>query len=244
MLAMEPSLSPRVRGGVFASDEYHVQPATLCTGLVERLRERGAALHTGLEVTGGDSRGGRLTAVQTSAGAFEGDVFLMAAGAWSGRLARRFGFRLPVEAGKGYSVTITQPAVRPTRPLYLYEWRVGASPFDGGLRLGGTMELSGNNARIPRSRITAIRRAAELYCPGSETGEAQLEWTGMRPLTPDGLPAIGRAPGWDNLYVATGHAMLGVTLAPVTGLAVAELMTGASSSFDLRPFDPARFDRT
>lgn len=241
VLALEPSLSPRVQRGVFASDECHVQPSTLCAGLVERLRGLGAAIYAGVEVTGAERRAGRLKAVHASGGPFDGDVFLIAAGAWSERLARRFGFQLPVKAGKGYSVTITQPAVRPNRPFYLYERRVGVSPFDSGLRLGGTMELSGNNGQIPRSRIAAIRRAAELYCPGSATGAAQVEWTGMRPLTPDGLPAIGRAPGWDNLYVATGHAMLGVTLAPVTGLALAELIAGGSSSFDLRPFDPGRF---
>ena len=103
------------------------------------------------------------------------------------------------------------------------------------------MELSGVNTRIVPARVAAIRRAAARYFPGSERGTAQAEWTGMRPLTPDGLPAIGRAPGCDNLFVATGHAMLGVTMAPVTALAVAELVTGAPSSFDLRPFDPGRF---
>src|SRR5439155_13849074 len=140
--------------------------------------------------------------------------------------------------GKGYSVTVTGSSARPARPLYLSEVRVGVSPFEGALRLGGTMELSGINTRIVPSRVAAIRRAAARYFPGSERGSVQEEWTGMRPLTPDGLPAIGRAPGCDNLFVATGHAMLGVTMAPVTALAVAELVTGGPGSFDLKPFDP------
>jgi D-amino-acid dehydrogenase len=241
VLAMEPALSPRVAGGVLVTGEGHVRPETLSLGLVERLCALGAEVRSNVEVTGAARGGNRVNAVQTRAGALEGDVFVIAAGAWSGRVARSFGFNLPIQAGKGYSVTIGQPANKPRHPLYLHEPRVGITPFDGALRLGGTMELSGINTRIVPERVAAIRRAAARYLPNVDAGEAQVEWTGMRPLTPDGLPVIGRAPGLDNVYVATGHAMLGVTLAPVTGAAIAELVAGERSSFDLDPFDPGRF---
>jgi D-amino-acid dehydrogenase len=184
---------------------------------------------------------GRVVTVETSAGALEADIFVISAGAWSGRVARKFGFSLPVQPGKGYTVTIQKPAAAPARPIYLSEMRVGITPFDGAVRLGGTMELSSFAQRPVMGRLNTIRRAASTYLPGSATGAAEVEWMGMRPLTPDGLPAIGRAPGLENVFVATGHAMLGVTLAPVTGLAVAELVSGNASSFDLAPFDPARF---
>jgi D-amino-acid dehydrogenase len=244
VIAMEPALSPRVHGGAWVTEEGYVRPETLCAGLVVRLRELGCEIRSGVEVTGAARNGaGRLVAVRTTAGEVAGDGFVIAAGAWSGRLARHFGFSLPVEAGKGYSVTITEPTARVSRPLYLHEPHVGLSPYRGALRIGGTMELSGLNTRLVPARIAAIRRAAAAYVPDCQRGGAQVEWTGMRPLTPDGLPAIGRAPGWDNLYLATGHAMLGVTLAAVTGLAVAELLTRGTSSFDLSPFDPGRWGR-
>jgi D-amino-acid dehydrogenase len=240
--ALEPRVSPEVAGSLLVRDDRHVRPETLCAGLLQRLKELGGEVRSGAEVVGALRRGARVTGVETSAGILDADAIVLAAGAWSGRLARRLGFRLPVEPGKGYSVTIAQPAIRLARPLYLSEVRVGVSPFEGALRFGGTMELSGINTRIRPARVAAIRRAAAKYVPGSGDGTAQAEWTGMRPLTPDGLPAIGRAPGLDNLFVATGHAMLGVTMAPVTGLAVAELVTGSRRSFDLKPFDPARFE--
>ncbi len=243
LLALQPGLAERVIGGILIPDEAHARPETVCAGLVRRLGELGVDVLSRTEVLGVMQRGGRVFAVETSSGMLEGDSFVLAAGAGSGRLARRFGFSLPIEAGKGYTVTMTQPDCRPVRPTYLYEMRVGISPFDGALRLGGTMELSGFNSRINPGRVAAIRRAAGRYLPGSERGATGLEWTGMRPLTPDGLPVIGRAPGFDNLLVATGHAMHGVGLAPVTGLAIAELVGGTKSSFDLRPFDPARFGR-
>jgi D-amino-acid dehydrogenase len=218
-----------------------VRPETLTAGLLERLESMGGEVRSGTEVVGLDVNHRAARSARTSAGSIEADAFVLAGGTWSGDIARRFGFRLPVQPGKGYSITVTAPKAVPSRAVYLYEMRVGISPFDGAARLGGTMELSGFNDTIRPERVAAIRRAAARYLPGSTEGSAQVDWTGMRPLTPDGLPAIGRAPGLDNVFVATGHAMLGVTLAPVTGSVVAELVTGTPSSVDLRPFDPGRF---
>jgi D-amino-acid dehydrogenase len=241
VLAIEPMVAKDVYGGVLVENEGHVRPETLCAGLLERIRALGGDIQSRVVVTDLIKRRNRAYVLKTSAGAQEADAFVLAAGAWSGTLARQLGFRLPIRAGKGYSITVTQPSAVPSRAIYLYEMRVGISPFNGAARLGGTMEMSGLNQRIVPSRIAAIRRAAARYLPGSEKGAAETEWTGMRPLTPDGLPAIGRAPGFENLYVAAGHAMLGVTLAPVTGAAIAEEVLGEASSFDLKPFDPSRF---
>ncbi|MBI4503552.1 MAG: FAD-dependent oxidoreductase [Gemmatimonadetes bacterium] len=241
--AAEPRLAPDVRGGVRVLHERRVRPETLCAGLLARVQALGGEVRSGVSITGMTRRGTRATMVETAEGRLEADAFVLAAGSWSGHLAKSFGFSLPIQPGKGYSITITGPEAAPSHAVYLYEMRVGVSPFNGAMRLGGTMELSGLNDRIVPERVAAIRRAAARYLPGSTRGAAEVEWTGMRPLTPDGLPAIGRAPGFDNLYVATGHAMLGMTMAPVTGLAVAELVTGQTSSFDLKPFDPGRFQR-
>lgn len=241
-LAAEPRLAPGVLGGVLVEGDRHVRPETVCAGLVARLQELGGEVRAGAAVTGIDRRQSLVRGVLTEHGALEADAVVLAAGSWSGPLARRFGFSLPVQPGKGYSVTVTAPEVVPSRPVYCSELRVGISPYRGALRLGGTMELSGLNERIRPERVAAIRRAAARYLPGADRGTAVVEWTGMRPLTPDGLPAIGHAPGFENLFVATGHGMLGMTMGPVTGLALAELITGETGNFDLKPFDPHRFN--
>jgi D-amino-acid dehydrogenase len=189
-------------------------------------------------------RGRDVRALVTRAGAVEADQFVLAAGAWSGRLAHQLGCRLPVEAGKGYSVTVARDDAPLGRPVDMIEARVACTPFDGALRLAGTMELSGLNLRLAPERLAAIRRAGEQYLADWRGGEEHA-WVGMRPLTPDGLPLIGLLPGADNLYVATGHAMLGVTLAPATGEALARHMLDdtRASVTQLAPFDPGRFQR-
>jgi D-amino-acid dehydrogenase len=151
------------------------------------------------------------------------------------------GVRLPVESGKGYSITIEQPVVELTQPLYLAEAMVGVSPFDSGLRIAGTMELSGISEGVNARRLASLRRSTSHFLTAWPRGEREVEWAGMRPLTPDGLPLLGRVPTTENLFVATGHSMLGVTLAPVTGLMMAELIANGHQHSELHPFDPGRF---
>ncbi len=237
----EPALTKAVVGGMLVESERHLRPELLTAGLFRRLAESHAKLRSETEVTGVKRQGSRMTCVVTTGGEVPGDRFLIAGGAWSASLARMAGFHLPVQAGKGYSVTVTEPAVRLRRPLYLGEAKLGATPFRNALRIAGTMELTGINEALDPRRIDAIRASADQFLVGWRQGKSEEEWAGMRPVTPDGLPAIGRAPGYDNLYVATGHAVLGVTLAPATGVAMAELIHSGKTDVDLRPFDPNRF---
>ena len=237
----EPALTEAVVGGMLVESERHVRPELLTTGLSRRLAEFGTSLRSETEVTGVERQGSRMTSVVTTGGDVPGDHFLIAGGAWSASLARMAGFHLPVQSGKGYSVTITEPAVRLRRPLYLGEAKLGVTPFRNALRIAGTMELGGISEALDPRRLDAIRAAADRFLIGWRQGKNEEEWTGMRPVTPDGLPAMGRAPGYDNLYVATGHAMLGVTLAPATGVVMAELIHSGKTDVDLRPFDPNRF---
>jgi D-amino-acid dehydrogenase len=238
---LEPGLSDSVAGGFHVEEERHVRPETLTSGLVQRLKDDGVEIRTGVEVTGIARRSGTVNAVMTNVGSVAAERVLIAAGSWTGQIAQRFGFKLPIEAGKGYSVTIEHPRRTITRPLDLIEARVAVTPFSDGLRLAGTMELSGLNLRLEPSRVEAIRRAGDQSLGDWRGGRHEKVWVGMRPLTPDGLPVIGQVAGCDNLYVAGGHQMLGITLAPATGEAVAELMLSGTSQVDLRPFDPARF---
>lgn len=256
--AMEPALSSTVTAGFFTPEEYHVRPESLATGYTAALARMGVTLHTGVAVRGVRTVGrtvGRTVVLQTSDGDIEGDELLVAAGAWSGEVVAHLGARLPVQAGKGYSLTIPGEGGRVSRPVYFGESRIAVTPFDGALRLAGSMELSGINERLDARRMAAIRRgAARSFRDPLPAGGT--EWVGMRPLTPDGLPMLGRVPGQANVWVATGHAMLGVTLAPVTGEAMADLMTGAAAPAQpammaakaapatmaaMAAFDPGRF---
>jgi len=238
----EPALSDAVTSGFLVEEEFHVRPETLIAGYATRLRDMGVEIRSGVAVTGanGARTGDRVRGVATTDGMVEAEEVLVAAGAWSGRVLESFGVSLPVQAGKGYSITVTGAAPRLVRPLYLGEARVGCSPFDGATRFAGTMELSGVNETLDRRRIAGILAGIGRYLRQPVQEGEGLEWVGMRPLTPDGLPLLGRVPGYRNLSVATGHAMLGITMAPVTGEAMADLMNGGSTDA-LAPFDPGRF---
>ncbi len=239
----EPELSPSVAGGVFIPGERHLHPESLMDAVTRRLRGMGVSVRPGVEVTGAEMRAGRATGILTTAGSIEGDAFVITAGTWSAIVSQRFGFRFPLQAGKGYSLTLSNPPIALRRPVYLDEARVACSPFDRSLRLAGTMELSGLDPAPDLRRIVPLEKAAAKYFRRWNAQAARTAWMGMRPVTPDGLPAIGRVPGLDNVFLATGHAMMGITLAPVTGVVIADLITGQLPEFDLTPFDPARFTR-
>jgi D-amino-acid dehydrogenase len=236
---LEPALSKQVAAGFYVRQEYHVRPETLSRAYVERIALFGGDVRSGVEVIGPARDNGRITGVETRGGTVTADKVLLAAGAWTGLVARPFGIRLPVQAGKGYSITIAA-APEFSRPLYLGDVKVGSTPFDGAYRFAGTMELSGINVDIDRRRLTGIRRVIGRYFQEPIADRSSAEWVGMRPLTPDGLPMLGCA-GPDNLFVATGHAMLGITLAPATGVVMSELMTGRPLSTPLAAFEPGRF---
>jgi D-amino-acid dehydrogenase len=240
---LEPHLSRAVIGGVLAPGERHLRPESLMAALGRRLRTMGAELRLDAEVTGAERRGSTVTAVLAATGRIGADAILIAAGAWSNVLLKQVGFAVPLQPGKGYSLTFRSVPVRLRRPVYLDEARVACSPFDEGLRLAGTMELSGFGTGADPRRLAMIAHAAARYFD-SWNGRMHYDaWVGMRPMTPDGLPAIGRVPGLDNVFLATGHAMLGITLAPATGEAIADLICGQPPNVDLAPFDPARFAR-
>ncbi len=238
---IEPALATDLQCGLRLEGDRYVEPETLCAGLAASLRDAGVEIREDLAAREVIRNGERVTALVCSDGRVQADTFVIAAGAWSGRLAGQCGYHLPVQAGKGYSITVTNPAVEVHHPLYLEDAKIGCTPFRGAFRIAGMMELSGVNLTLDRRRVLALERAVQRYVPNALAGESREEWVGMRPITPDGLPMIGRLPSCSNVYVATGHAMLGVTLAASTGAALAELILEGRSETDLRPFDPGRF---
>lgn len=241
---LEPALRPEIIGGLLVESERHVRPEKLLSAAEQWLRANGADMRAHTEVADLVIQDGRVTGVRVKGGdVIEGDEVLLATGAEAASLAARAGFELPMQAGKGYSLTIRNPKLKLGRSMYLVEGRVALAPYDGALRLAGTMELSGINTNLYEERIAGIRKSAGLYLTDWSDGDEIIPWVGMRPMLPDGLPAIGRAPTIPNFYIASGHAMLGVTLGPTTAALIADLMTKGQAEIDLTPFDPARFDR-
>ena len=168
---------------------------------------------------------------------------MVAAGVATAALVRPLGFALPLQGAKGYGLT-GEPALAPRLPLYLTEARVGVSPFDCAVRLAGTLELGSRDGAVDRRRVAALVHGATAYLRPEALVRDGEPWAGARPLLPDGLPAIGPVPGWANAHVATGHGMLGITLAPVTGEAVADAVTAGRLPERLSALDPRRFARS
>ena len=166
---------------------------------------------------------------------------MLAAGAWTPALAKGLALTLPIEPAKGYSVDIDRPADFPEIPLYLGDAHCVLTPLGNALRLGSTLELSGWDMTIRRKRVAGLRRAAQRVMGIPEDGPVRQIWRGPRPVTPDGLPVVGRVPRRERVILATGHCMLGLSLGPITGKLVAELAGGRPPSLDLAPLSPARF---
>lgn len=240
---LEPTIHEGVAGAVFAADERHVRPETLTAGLLAHLRERGVEVREDSPVEGlvPDGAGWRLLLPKGEW--LLADHVAIAAGAHSRFLLDSLHVRLPLEAAKGYSVTDESPSARPRQPVYLLEAKVGVSPFAGSVRLAGTLELGTSDPSLNARRLAALDLAAQRYLAGWRPSARRTSWAGLRPLLPDGLPAVGAIPGHHGLFIATGHGMLGMTLGPATAQALAPAMLGGRPALELAPFSIARFSR-
>jgi len=243
--ALEPRAGYAVVGGVHYREDAHLDPGALMSRLLAAVRARGGEVRRGAVVERLLTRAGRVVGV-SGAGLRElADAVVLAAGAWSSSLARGVGLRLLLEPGTGYSLTVPAPAAGPRLPAILTEARVAVTPFGDRLRVGGTMEIAGfppDGAPADPRRVRGILSALGRYLPRLDRApfEAATPWRGHRPVSPDGLPYLGVPRGLPGLVVATGHAMLGVSLAPVTGRVVVELVAGGAPDLPLEPLRPDR----
>ena len=241
--ALEPGVRMEVLGGVYYPGDAHLTPARLMDTLTRRVREMGVTFRWNTTVRGFGSRNGYVYAALTSSGDLEADAFVLAGGSWSAGMVKDLGIRLPLQAGKGYSLTLPAPKRLPAVSAICMEARVAVTPMGRTLRFGGTMEFSGFDTSIRPERIQGILESVPRYLP--EFGPADFEdvrpWCGLRPCSPDGLPYVGPFRRYPNLIAATGHAMLGVTLAPGTGKLVAEILGGEKPSVALELLSPDRY---
>ncbi|TNE52012.1 MAG: FAD-dependent oxidoreductase [Bacteroidetes bacterium] len=259
---IEPDLRPDVRGGVLFKDDAHVDPNALMQQLPGLLERKGVRILRNTTVTDFGRRDGEIRTVRYStagtaaSGELEPDLVVLAAGAWSPKLAKLAGDSMLLMPGKGYSMTLERPVKKLHYPCILLEAKVALTPWPGRLRIGSTMEIGSINNRILLSRVQGILEAVPRFFPGiqddpgfrelADMGQLRNQareqvWFGFRPVSADGLPYIGFSRNNSNLLLATGHAMLGMSLGPATGKLVAELAGNKSTSVPAAAFDPNRF---
>ena len=241
--ALEPGVRMAVAGSIFFPIDAHITPRKLVPVMVSLLQEMGVTFKWNTSVYGWRSEGGRVSAVATTTGEVSADEFVLAGGSWSPAMVNGLKINLPMQPGKGYSLTIEQPRFHLTKSIIFKERRVAVTPMGERLRFGGTMEISGHSDNVRPERIEQIIEAAQFYFPDFTAQDfAGIEpWFGYRPVSPDGLPYIGRFGNHANLTAACGHAMLGLTMAPITGLLVSEILSGRKPSVDLSMLSPDRY---
>ena len=238
---LEPALVGPVAGAIFHPDELSGDPLDFVRVVGRAAGEAGAKIRTRTEVLSLRAGGGRIARVETTRGPLAAETVVLAAGAWTPRVARGLSLTIPIEGGKGYHVDYETAGGDPRIPIFLQEARVIATPLPGRLRLAGTLELAGLDLSVDQRRLAAIERAGRRRVRGVDGRRVLDIWRGLRPCPPDGLPIVGRTARYDNLVLATGHAMLGFTLAPITGRLVAQVVADEQPEHDLALLHPDRF---
>jgi len=238
---LEPAARDDVLGGVHFTGDANLNPALFLKLLGQRVRSLGAEIFENTPVTGFDVADGNIRAVKTSVGDFEANEIILAAGAWTPVVARGLRLNIPVQPARGYSLTMSATEVMPRHALLLGERSVAVSPMGDLLRFTGRLEIGNFDRTVSAKHIAGIERAVREYIYLDEKLDIHETWAGLRPTTPDGMPIIGRSPRYRNLILATGHAMLGLSLGTGTGQVVAELVNGEEAAFDLNPLRVDRF---
>jgi D-amino-acid dehydrogenase len=237
----DAALQQGLTGAFHYPNDASLRPDLLNSRWVENLRSKGVRFIENCSLEGVTKDGGKIQNIDSTKGCFEAERFVFATGAWSAKLAPLLSCRIPVEPGKGYSITMARPSRCPSHPMLFPEKRVGVSPFEQGYRLGSMMEFSGFDTSIPEQRIRQLRSSAEDFLVEPHTEEVLDTWYGWRPMTWDSLPIIGQVPNLKNSYLATGHNMLGLATATGSGRLLAELVAEKPTHIDPAPYSPDRF---
>ena len=241
--ALEPGVRMDIAGAVLFPQDCHLTPQRFLADLQRAVIGAGGEVVFDSEVTGWRCESRKIVAARTARGEIAGDEFVLCGGAWSAELARELRLAVPMQAGKGYSLTLPHPRQLPKLCAIFTEARVAVTPMNGTLRFGGTMEIAGLNERINPRRVAGIIKSVPRYYPDFSPDDfASIRpWSGLRPCSPDGLPYLGRTRAYENLCLATGHAMMGLSLGPITGQFIASILSGEKPALDLELLDPDRY---
>ncbi len=239
---LEPNAEITAKGGVWWPQDCHLSPGDFIQALRNSILKNGGEFISG-EVVKLEAANGKIKSITTRSGEnYSAETIVLAGGINTTELAKQIGLSLPMQGGKGYSLTLPEPVANPLLCSLLKEGRVAVTPMGDNLRVAGTMEICGTNTSVSKPRLQGVVEAfCKFYPQYSPADFENLEpWVGLRPCSPDGLPYLGRAPKINNLIIATGHSMMGLSLAPVTGKLVADLVTGDKPAIKLEQLAPGR----
>lgn len=238
---LEPALKSELAGGYHYEGDAHLRSDKLLGSWRKSLEAAGVAIRDCCELTGLNQENGKVYSVSTTTGEITVDAVVLATGALSAKLKSFLDCSIPIQPGKGYSLTMRRPAICPSVPMLFPETKVGVTPFEDSYRLASTMEFSGYDTSIRPERLKLLTDGVIPYLKDPFPAEPHESWFGWRPMTWDGLPIISRCPSIGNVILATGHNMLGLSMAPATGEIVAELLSGGSPQIDEQPYSIGRF---
>ncbi len=236
----EPAVREGIAGAIRFPQDARLRPDRYVAELARVVHERGGVLESHCEARGVQGKTGRVT-VTTSRGVRHAREVVVALGAWTPAFARQWKLPVPIQPGKGYSITYSRPARVPRRPLVLKDRSVCVTAWDSGFRLGSTMEFSGYDTALNETRLGALERGARQFLRDPVGPVVEERWYGWRPMTYDDLPLLGRVPAQPGVWLAAGHGMLGISMSAATGQLLADLITGRAPAFDPTPYRVERF---
>lgn len=240
LAALEPALKPGLAGAWHYKIDSHLRPSSLMSELKRTLVNHGVRFMENCEMKSFVMNGERASAIRTSGQDIVADEFVVCTGSWTPFLNSELGCKIPIQPGKGYSITMARPRLCPKYPMILEECHVAITPFEHGYRVGSTMEFAGYDTKLNRTRLTYLRTGAAQYLHEPTADPVEEEWYGWRPMTWDGKPYIDRSPRFRNVWMAAGHNMLGISMGTATGKLVSEMLDGRPTHLDLRPFRVGR----
>lgn len=238
---LEPSLKPNIAGGWLYEHDAHLRPDRLIASMRAQMEAAGGQFVEGQELVGFAGTQRRMDRVRLTKDEIQAEIAVVATGAWAPFLNEQLGIRLPIQPGKGYSITMPRPLNCPQVPMIFPEHRVVATPMNTGYRLGSIMEFAGYDESIRPERLDLLRHGVEHYLTEPYSEPIIETWYGWRPMTYDSVPIIDQAPNWQNVWMAAGHNMLGLSMAPATGRLISELVSEQTTHIDPEPYLLSRF---
>jgi D-amino-acid dehydrogenase len=243
--SLDPSCKYDVLGGIHYLGDSHLNPNLLLRDLIEHLKTEKVEFVSGENITDITLVGKNVNSVKCNSQEIDGDSFLFCSGVWTSSLLKKIDLNIPLMPGKGYSFNTENKNDFPTIPSILVDARVAVTPMDNNLRIAGTMEIDTINSKIRINRVKGMINSFNKYYPDLNINMPSKNniWYGLRPCSPDGLPYLGKSTNYNNLFIATGHAMLGLSLGPATGKLISEVISETKTSIDISSFQPERYNR-